>query len=146
MLIFASEDIGNANPNALLLANATFEAVHKIGPPECRINLSQCAVYLANSAKSNSTYMAIDAALALVKRTGDLPVPLHIRNAPTRLMKELGYNEGYLYAHNYSGNFVDQEFLPDAIRGNKFYEPGNNPREAETRRLLHERWKGKYGY
>lgn len=146
MLIFASEDIGNANPNALLLANACYDAVHKIGYPECRINLSQCAVYLACSAKSNSTYMAINNAMELVKKTGDQPVPLHIRNAPTGLMKELGYHEGYLYAHNYEGNHVDQEYLPDMLKGVKLYEPGNNAREEETRRSLQQRWKEKYGY
>lgn len=146
MLIFASEDISNANPNALLLANACFEAVTKIGYPECRITLSQCAVYLANSAKSNSTYMALANAQQAIRRTGDLPVPLHLRNAPTKLMKELGYSDGYKYAHDYTGNFVDQEFLPDALQGTKFYEPGDNARENETRKLLQWRWKGKYGY
>lgn len=146
MLIFASEDIGNSNPNALLLANACFDAVTKIGYPECRITLSQCAVYLASSVKSNSTYAALGAAQQLVRQTGDLPVPLHIRNAPTKLMKELGYHDGYKYAHDYQGNFVEQEFLPDAIRGVKFYEPGQNPREEETRRLLRTRWGQKYGY
>ena len=146
MLIFASEDIGNSNPNALLLANACFEAVTKIGYPECRITLSQCAVYLASSVKSNSTYMALANAQQMVKQTGDLPVPLHIRNAPTKLMKQLGYGEGYKYAHDYEGNFVDQEFLPDMLRGTKFYEPGHNPREEETRRQLRARWKDKYNY
>lgn len=146
MLIFASEDVGNSNPNALLLANACFDAVSKLGYPECRITLSQCAVYLASSVKSNSTYAAIGAALDLVRKTGDLPVPLHLRNAPTRLMKDLGYSDGYKYAHQYEGNFVDQEFLPDALRGTKFYEPGQNPREEETRRLLRSRWGQKYGY
>ena len=146
MLIFASEDIGNSNPNALLLANACFEAVTKIGYPECRITLSQCAVYLASSVKSNSTYMALANAQQMVKQTGDLPVPLHIRNAPTKLMKQLGYGEGYKYAHDYEGNFVDQEFLPDMLRGTKFYEPGQNPREEETRRQLRARWKEKYNY
>ena len=151
MLIFASEDIGNANPNALLLANATFDAVSKIGYPECRINLSQCACYLACSAKSNATYMALNNAEAAVKRWGDLPVPLHIRNAPTKLMKEMGYHEGYKYAHNYSGNatlggFAEQEYLPQGLEGTKFYEPGTTPREQETRRSLKERWGQKYGY
>lgn len=146
MLIFASEDIGNANPNALLLANACYDAVHKIGYPECRINLSQCAVYLACSGKSNSTYMAINNALELVKQTGDQPVPLHIRNAPTPLMKELGYHEGYLYAHNYEGNHVNQEYMPDTLRGIKLYEPGTNAREEETRKSLRHRWQEKYGY
>ena len=146
MLIFASEDIGNSNPNALLLADACFDAVTKIGYPECRITLSQCAVYLASSVKSNSTYMALANAQQIVRQTGDLPVPLHIRNAPTKLMKQLGYSEGYKYAHDYAGNFVDLEFLPDALRGMKFYEPGQNPREEDTRRLLRERWGDKYGY
>ena len=146
MLIFASEDLGNSNPNALLLANACFDAVTKLGYPECRITLSQCAVYLASSPKSNSTYAALGAAQQMIKQTGDLPVPLHIRNAPTKLMKEMGYSDGYKYAHNYQGNFVEQEFLPDALRGIKFYEPGQNPREEETRRLLRSRWGQKYGY
>ncbi|MBR1517756.1 MAG: replication-associated recombination protein A [Bacteroidales bacterium] len=146
MLIFASEDISNANPNALLLANACFDAVTKIGYPECRITLSQCAVYLASSPKSNSTYMALANAQQAIKQTGDLPVPLHIRNAPTKLMKELNYGKGYKYAHDYEGNFVMQEFLPDALSGSAFYQPGNNPREQETRRQLHEKWQGKYGY
>ncbi len=146
MLIFASEDISNANPNALLLANACFEAVTKLGYPECRITLSQCAVYLASSVKSNSTYVALDNAFAAIRRTGDLPVPLHIRNAPTKLMKEMGYHAGYKYAHDYEGNFVDQEFLPDGLQGTKFYEPGDNAREKETRNLLRWRWKEKYGY
>ncbi len=151
MLIFASEDIGNANPNALLLANATFDAVSKIGYPECRINLSQCACYLACSAKSNATYMALENATAMIRRTGDLPVPLHIRNAPTKLMKQLGYHEGYKYAHDYTGNaalggFAEQEYLPQGLEGTLFYEPGSTPREQETRRSLQERWGQKYGY
>lgn len=146
MLIFASEDISNANPNALLLANACFEAVTKLGYPECRITLSQCAVYLANSAKSNSTYMALKNAQAVIKQTGDLPVPLHIRNAPTKLMGDLGYGDGYKYAHQYEGNFVDLEFLPEAISGTRFYEPGNNPAELKTREVMKQRWKEKYGY
>ncbi len=146
MLIFASEDIGNANPNALLLANATFDAVSKIGYPECRINLSQCAVYLACSAKSNATYMALENAAAAVRRWGDLPVPLHIRNAPTKLMKNLGYGDGYKYAHDYEGNFALQEYLPQGLEGSKFYEPGNTARENETRRSLKERWGEKYNY
>ena len=145
MLIFASEDIGNANPNALLLANTCFDAVNKIGYPECRIVLSQTAVYLATSIKSNSTYKAIGTALDTVRRTGDLSVPLHIRNAPTKLMKDIGYGAYYKYAHDYKGNFVDQEFLPAEIAGAKFYEPGDNPKERETRKFLAERWK-KYGY
>ena len=146
MLIFASEDIGNANPNALLLANATFEAVSKIGYPECRINLSQCACYLACSVKSNATYMALENAQAAVRRWGDLPVPLHIRNAPTKLMKEMGYHKGYKYAHDFEGNFTEQEYLPQGLEGTKFYEPGTTPREQETRRSLKERWGEKYGY
>ncbi len=146
MLIFASEDIGNSNPNALLLANACFDAVNKIGYPECRIILSQTVIYLASSVKSNSAIMAIDDALATVRRTGDLPVPLHIRNAPTKLMKDLGYGKNYKYAHDYTGNFVEQEFLPEQLSGTRFYTPGDNPRERDTQRLLSERWKGKYGY
>jgi putative ATPase len=146
MLILASEDIGNANPNALLLANSCFEAVNKIGFPESRIILSQTAVYLANSAKSNSTYMAIEDALAAIEKHGDLPVPLHLRNAPTKLMKKIGYGKDYQYAHSYDGNFVNLEFLPSKIAGTKFYDPGKNPREAEARELLKQRWKDKYGY
>ncbi len=146
MLIFASEDIGNANPNALLLANATFDAVNKIGYPECRINLSQCAVYLACSVKSNATYMALANAEEAIRRTGDLPVPLHIRNAPTKLMKNLGYGDGYKYAHDYEGNFALQEYLPSPLEGTRFYEPCNTPRENETRRSLHDHWGEKYGY
>lgn len=146
MLIFASEDISNANPNALLLANACFDAVTKIGYPECRITLSQTAIYLANSVKSNSTYKALDYATAAVRHHGDLPVPLHLRNAPTKLMKEMGYSDGYKYAHNYPGNFVNQEFLPDALQGTTFYVPGQNPREEDTRKQLKWHWKEKYGY
>ncbi len=146
MVILASEDIGNANPNALLLANATFDAVNKIGHPESRIILSQCAVYLATSPKSNASYVAINDALALVNRTGDLPVPLHIRNAPTKLMKNLDYGKGYQYSHSYDNNFSEQEYLPDAIAGTKFYDPGNNPRENELRNYLKKLWKDKYGY
>lgn len=146
MVIFASEDIGNANPNALLLANATFEAVNKIGYPESRIILAQCATYLASSHKSNASYMAIEEALDLVRREGDLPVPLHIRNAPTSLMKKMGYGKNYKYAHNYEGNFADQEFLPDKIKGTTFYDPGHTPREEELRKFLRSRWGDKYGY
>jgi len=146
MVILSSEDIGNANPNALLLANACFDAVHKIGMPECRIILSQTAVYLASSPKSNASYMAIEEALEEVRRTGDLPVPLHIRNAPTRLMKEIGYAKDYKYAHSYEGNFIEMEFLPDKIKGKKFYNPGKNKREDEIREWLRVRWKAKYGY
>jgi len=146
MLIFASEDIGNANPNALLLANATFDAVSKIGYPECRINLSQCACYLACSVKSNATYMALNNAEAAVRQWGDLPVPLHIRNAPTKLMKNMGYGDGYKYAHNYAGNFAEQEYLPQGLEGTKFYEPGTSAREVETRNSLRARWGNKYNY
>ncbi len=146
MLIFSSEDVGNANPNALLLANATFEAVSKIGYPESRIILSQCATYLASSAKSNAAYEAIGNALQAVQQTGDLPVPLHIRNAPTKLMKDIGYGKNYQYSHLGEGNFIEQEYLPDELRGITFYKPGNNARENEQRKFLNERWKGKYGY
>ena len=146
MLIFASEDVGNANPNALLLANATFDAVSKIGYPESRIILSQCATYLASSAKSNASYTAIGAALSAVQQQGDLPVPLHIRNAPTKLMKDMNYGKGYQYSHQGDGNFIEQEYLPDKLAGTKFYEPGNNARENELRKFLKERWKSKYGY
>jgi putative ATPase len=146
MVIFASEDIGNANPTALVLANTAFEAVNKIGYPEARIILSQCAIYLASSHKSNASYMAIEEALGMVRKEGDLPVPLHIRNAPTGLMKNLGYSKGYKYAHSYEGNFAEQEFLPDAIKGTTFYDPGKNPREEELRRFLKSLWRDKYGY
>lgn len=146
MVIFASEDIGNANPTALVLANAAFEAVNKIGYPEARIILAQCATYLASSHKSNASYMAIEEALAQVQKEGDLPVPLHIRNAPTGLMKKLGYGSNYKYAHSYEGNFTDQEFLPDKIKGTAFYDPGKNPREEEIRKFLRNLWKDKYGY
>jgi len=146
MLILASEDIGNANPNALLLANACFDAINKIGWPEGRIILSQTAVYLATSPKSNASYMAIDDALDLVRKTGDLAVPLHLRNSPTNLMKEIGYGKDYKYAHAYENNFINLEFLPDQISGRKFYEPGKNAREEETRKWLRGRWGGKYGY
>lgn len=146
MLILASEDIGNANPTALIMANNTFQAVATIGYPESRIILSQCAIYLATSAKSNASYMAIGQAQQAVKQTGDLPVPLHLRNAPTKLMKELGYGEEYQYAHNYENNFVEQQFLPDALHDAKFYEPGANARENEIRNFLKNRWKDKYGY
>lgn len=146
MLIFASEDIGNANPNALLLANATFDAVSKIGYPESQIILSQCATYLASSAKSNAAVVAIGAALSAVQKNGDLPVPLHIRNAPTKLMKDMQYGKGYQYSHLGQGNFIEQEYLPEKIAGTKFYDPGNNARENELRKFLRERWKEKYGY
>ncbi len=146
MLILASEDIGNANPNALLLANTCFEAVNKTGYPECRIILSQTAIYLASSAKSNASYLAIEKALALVNRTGDLSVPLHIRNAPTRLMKDIGYGKNYKYAHDYDHNFVRQEFLPEEIKGTKLYQPQNNTREKELSKRLKFLWRDKYNY
>ncbi|MEO5782056.1 MAG: replication-associated recombination protein A [Ginsengibacter sp.] len=146
MLIFASEDVGNANPNAMLLANATFDAVNKIGYPESRIILSQCATYLASSQKSNASYMAIGNALNAVKQYGDLPVPLHIRNAPTKLMKDLNYGKDYKYSHSGEGNFIEQEYLPEKIAGTKFYDPGENARENELRKYLKEKWKKKYGY
>jgi putative ATPase len=146
MLILASEDIGNANANALLLANATFDAVNKIGYPESQLILSQCAIYLASSAKSNSATTAIGAAMAAVKQHGDLSVPLHIRNAPTQLMKKEGYGKGYEYSHNYDNNFSPQEYLPDEIKGTAFYTPGANPREEELKKHLKNLWKNKYGY
>ena len=146
MLILASEDIGNANPNALLLANTCFDAVNKIGFPESRIILSQTAIYLASSPKSNASYMAINMAQDLVRKTGNLSVPMHLRNAPTKLMKDLGYKDGYKYAHDYEGNFVEQEFLPQEISGTKFYQPQNNPREREMQNSLRMKWKEKYGY
>jgi putative ATPase len=146
LVILASEDIGNANPTALVMANATFDAVNKIGYPESRIILSQCAVYLAASAKSNASYMAIDAALAAVRQHGDLPVPLHIRNAPTKLMKNMGYGKDYQYSHSYEKNFSAQEYLPSELAGSKFYDPGRNAREEELRRFLKGLWGEKYGY
>ncbi|MDO3625854.1 replication-associated recombination protein A [Mucilaginibacter sp. BT774] len=146
MLILASEDIGNANPNALLLAQSCFEAVNVIGWPESQLILSQTAIYLATSAKSNSATTAIGAAIALVKETGDLPVPLHLRNAPTKLMKNIGYGKEYKYAHSFEGNFVEQDFLPEAIRGTKIYDPGNNSREAETKEKLRKIWGERYKY
>lgn len=136
LVILAAEDIGLANPNALLLANATFDALNKIGWPEGRIILSECAIYLANSPKSNSAYKAIGAALEAVKETGDSPVPLHLRNAPTKLMSDLGYHEGYKYAHDYAGNYVDQQYLPDDLKDRKFWIPGNNPAEAKMQQRL----------
>jgi putative ATPase len=146
MLILASEDIGNANPNAMLLAQACFDAVNVIGMPESQLILSQTVIYLATSPKSNSATTAIGAAIALVRETGDLPVPLHLRNAPTRLMKNIGYGKDYKYAHSFEGNFVDQDFLPEAIRGTKIYEPGNNSREAEAREKLKKLWGERYKY
>lgn len=146
LVILASEDIGNANPNALLLATTAFQAVEMIGWPESRIILSQCTTYLASSSKSNAAYMAINNAQALVGKTGDLPVPLHIRNAPTKLMKTMDYGKGYKYAHDFPGNFADQEFLPEKISGTKLYDPGNNASENRLREYLRHCWKEKYGY
>jgi len=146
MVILASEDIGNANPTALVMANACFEAVNKIGYPEAQIILSQCTVYLAASAKSNAAVVAIGEALSAVRQFGDLPVPLHIRNAPTKLMKNLDYGKGYQYSHSYENNFSQQEYLPPEIAGKKFYEPGKNPREEELRKFLKNLWGDKYQY
>jgi putative ATPase len=146
LIILASEDIGNANPNALLLANNCFQAVNVIGMPEARIILGQCVTYLASSAKSNASYEGIDNAIATVKQTGDLPVPIHIRNAPTKLMKDIGYGKDYMYSHAYEGNFKEQEYLPDDVKGTTFYVPGNNPRENELRKYLKNLWKDKYNY
>ncbi|HKL32698.1 MAG TPA: replication-associated recombination protein A [Tangfeifania sp.] len=140
LLILAAEDIGLANPNALLLAQGTFDAVHQIGYPEARIILSECTIYLATSPKSNSAYMAIDEAISLVKRTGDLPVPLHIRNAPTKLMKEIGYGKDYKYAHSYEGNFAEQDFLPEKIQKERLYQPGKNPQEVKILERLRNWW------
>lgn len=146
LVILASEDIGNANPTALVIANNCFQAVNVIGMPEGRIVLSQTTTYLACSAKSNAAYMAIGEAMETVRKSGDLPVPLHLRNAPTKLMKQLDYGKDYQYAHSYENNFVEQEFLPKELSGKLFYDPGNNPRENELRQFLKQRWKGKYGY
>lgn len=146
LLIAASEDIGNANPTALILANNTFQAVSSIGYPESSIILSQCAVYLANSPKSNASYMAIKNAQDVVKKTGNLSVPLHLRNAPTKLMKDLDYGKNYKYAHDYEGNFIPQEFLPDEISTMKLYEPGKNAREEKFREELKKKWGKKYDY
>ena len=146
MLILASEDIGNANPTAFILANSTFQSVAVIGNPESKIILSQCAIYLANSPKSNASYKAISDALQLVKNTGDLSVPLHLRNAPTKLMKDMDYGKEYQYAHNYEDNFAHQEFLPDEITNTILYKPGNNSRENNFRDFLKKRWKNKYDY
>ncbi len=146
MLILSSEDIGNANPTAFIMANNTFQAVATIGYPESRIILSQCAIYLATSPKSNASYMAIGEAQQLVKQTGDLSVPIHLRNAPTKLMKEMGYGEEYQYSHSYENNFSEQEYLPDEIKNTAFYKPGNNSRENELRNFLKNRWKDKYDY
>lgn len=146
LLILASEDIGNANPTAFIMANSTFQAVTTIGYPESRIILSQCAIYLATSAKSNASYLAIGKAQQLVKQTGDLSVPIHLRNAPTKLMKELGCGDEYKYSHDFDNNFAEQEFLPDELQNQVLYEPGNNAREKELRSFLKNRWKDKYGY
>jgi len=146
LLISASEDIGNANPTALIMANNTFQAVTTIGYPESRILLSQCAIYLATSPKSNASYMSINTAQQIVKQTGDLSVPIHLRNAPTKLMKELGYGEDYKYSHDYANNFAEQEYLPKEIENTPIYVPGNNSRENSTREFLKNRWKDKYGY
>ena len=146
LVILASEDIGNANPTALVLATNAFQAVNLIGYPEARIILSQCVTYLASSPKSNASYEAIGKAQQEVTKSGDLPIPMQIRNAPTKLMKEKGYGEDYKYAHAYDGNFADMEFLPEEISGTTFYEPGKNPREDELRKYLRSKWKEKYGY
>jgi putative ATPase len=146
MLILAAEDIGNANPNALLLAQSCFNAVQVIGMPESQLIMSQTAIYLATSPKSNAATTAIGAAISLVKQTGDLPVPLHLRNAPTKLMKNIGYGKDYKYAHNFEGNFADLDFLPDAIKGTQIYQPGNNPKENETREKLKKLWGNRYKY
>jgi len=146
MIILASEDIGNANPTALVMANTTFQSVTTIGYPEARIILSQCATYLASSPKSNASYMAINEAQQKVRQTGDLSVPIPLRNAPTKLMKDLGYGKGYAYAHDYENNFVDFEFLPEEISGTTFYKPGNNPRENSMKDFLKKRWKNKYDF
>jgi putative ATPase len=146
LLILASEDIGNANPTALVMANSAFQAVNVIGYPESRIILSQCVTYLASSPKSNASYEAIKMAQKLVHEKGDLPIPMAIRNAPTKFMKEEGYGDGYKYAHSFPENFVEMEFLPKEIEGLTLYEPGNNAREGELRKFLKNRWKEKYGY
>jgi putative ATPase len=146
MLVLASEDIGNANPNALLIATACFQAVEMIGYPECALNLSQTAIYLASSPKSNASYMAYKKAQKLIQEYGDPSVPLHLRNPVTSFMKEINYGEGYEYAHNYENNFVDLEFMPDTLKNVRIYEPGNNAREQELRKFLKDRWKDKYGY
>lgn len=146
MLILASEDIGNANPNALLMASTCFQSIHVIGYPECTLILSQTAIYLACSAKSNASYMAMNNAFETLKNNPNLPVPLHLRNAPTKLMKKLDYGKNYKYAHDYDGNFVAQDFLPEKIKGRVFYNPGNNPREKEFLERLRKLWGGQYKY
>jgi putative ATPase len=144
LLISASEDIGNANPTAMVMATSTMSAVQMIGYPESRIILAQLAIYLACSPKSNASYEAINKAQQLVATTGDLPVPLHLRNAPTKLMKQLDYGKAYLYPHTFEGNFVEQQYMPDALNKTKLYEPGNNPRENELKNYLKSKWKNKY--
>ena len=144
LIISASEDIGLANPNAMLIANACFEAVHKIGMPEARIPLAECLIYLATSPKSNSAYLAIDQAMDWVKRTGNVPVPLYLRNAPTKLMKELNYGKDYKYAHDFPGNFVDQEYMPEEVKNAIFYQPQNNAQEIKIFERLKNWWKRKY--
>ncbi|MEL6864160.1 MAG: replication-associated recombination protein A [Bacteroidota bacterium] len=146
MMILAAEDVGVANPNALLMATTCFQAVQAVGLPEARIILSEAVIYLANSPKSNSAYMAINKAQALVRNTGNLPVPLSIRNAPTKLMKELDYGKNYKYAHDFEDNFANQEFLPEEIKGTSLYQPAQNPAEEKSRQLMRKRWKDKYGY
>lgn len=146
LIISASEDIGLANPNAMLLANTCFEAINKIGMPEARIILSECAIYLASSPKSNSGYMAINDALSLVKDTGNLPVPLHLRNAPTKMMEQMGYGHNYKYSHDYEGHFVDQDFLPKDLKGHKFYDPQPNAQEESIRTRLKKWWENRYNY
>jgi putative ATPase len=146
MLIMASEDIGNANPTAIIMANECMQAVKAIGYPECRIVLSQVAIYLATSPKSNASYEAIGNALALAEQTAHLPVPLHLRNAPTKLMKQIGYGKGYKYAHSYEGNFVQESFLPEEIKGTKLYEPGRNAKEEEIRKRMKYYWQDWYDY
>jgi putative ATPase len=146
MLILASEDIGNANPTALVLANSTFQAVNVLGMPEARIPLSQCAIYLAGSEKSNASYIAINKALKAVKERGALGVPLPLRNSPTQLMKELDYGKDYVYAHDHENHFIDMEFLPKDLEGSRFYEPGKNTKENQIRKFLRLRWREKYDY
>ncbi|MFN6039640.1 MAG: replication-associated recombination protein A [Bacteroidota bacterium] len=146
LIILASEDIGNANPTALVIANNCFQAVNHVGMPEARIILSQCTIYLATSAKSNSSYIAIDDAINEVRRSGNLPVPLHLRNSPTKMMKDIGYGLGYEYVHNFNGNFIEQDYLPEELNTTKFYDPGENQKEKELRDFLKKRWLNKYNY
>jgi putative ATPase len=146
LVILAAEDIGNANPNALILAQSTFDAINLVGWPEGRIILAQAVIYLASSPKSNASYMAINQAMEEVKNSGDLSIPLHLRNAPTKLMKDLNYGKEYKYPHSFQGNFYDQEYLPKEIQGSTFFEPGENQRENEMRKFLKARWRDKYGY